>query len=125
MPKPMLLAVLLCFVACTGKDGPMGPAGPQGLPGPAGPGTRTVITGTIGSTGGVSIPLPAAVGTSINSPPSMACYTGTPGSNVWLAVASTPSSSYPFCGLVFGGGVFNAAMSGATPGDIAAFVIVY
>jgi hypothetical protein len=105
--------------------GPQGATGPQGLPGPAGPGTRVVVTATIGSSGGVSVPLSASVGTNINLPPSMACYTGQPGGTVWLSVASTASSTYPFCGLVFGSGVFNATMSGATPGNIAAFVIVY
>jgi hypothetical protein len=75
--------------------------------------------------GGCSIALPVAAGTSKSSPPALACYLTTAGSTVLLAVASSPSTTDPFCGLVLGGGVFNAVMAGALGGDIAVFVVVY
>lgn len=109
----------------TGATGAQGAQGAAGLPGPAGPGTRMVFTATVSGTGGAMATLPAAAGTIFNNPPAMVCYVTSAGTGVWLAVASTSSSTYPFCGLVFSGGVFNAVMSGATPGGTAAFVVVF
>lgn len=137
------MLAILCVAGCAGKDGAAGPTGPtgatgpagaqglpgpagaQGLPGPAGAGTRIVVTGLIGAGGTVAVALPAAVGTNYLTPPSMACYVATFPSTVWLAVASSASSTYPYCGLGFGNGVWSALMLGATPGSTAAFVIVY
>ena len=133
--------LLILLTACS--EGPMGPAGPagpqgpagaqgpQGLPGPAGPsgapgaGTRIVITATVNSSGGAAVIFPAAVGNDINRPPAMSCYVGSVTSNVWLAVAGTAGTTGTYCGLVFSGGVWGAAMSNAPPGWIAAFVVVY
>src|SRR5262245_27212042 len=102
-PMTMLLAAMITLAGCkgdagpagpTGPAGPAGPRGPQGpagaagLPGPPGPGTRIVLTGTASATGGVSVALPAAAGTALANPPSMACYFRSATGTVWLAVAS-------------------------------------
>jgi hypothetical protein len=133
----LLLVAVGLAVACKGPEGPAGPQGVQGpqgangtngangLPGPAGPGTRLVLTGTISSSGGVSVALPAAAGTSMTNPPAMACYLTSSSSTVWLSIAGSPSTTVPYCGLVFSGGVFNAVMNAAPVGWLAAFVIVY
>lgn len=56
----------------------------------------------------------------------MTCYiSSSPTSGVWLAVASAPSSTYPYCGLLFSNGRFTAVMSQAPAGYAAAFVVVY
>ncbi len=143
-------ACLLVMIACTGAEGPVGPQGPagpagpqgptgpigaqgpagvQGLPGPAGPqganATRFLATVLIGANGGAAVALPFAAGTNINQPPALACYVGQVGGTVWLSVAGSSSTTVPFCGLVFSSGGWSAAMSGATPGWIAAFVVLY
>lgn len=135
--RRLALISLFLAAACAGKDGatgPMGPAGPtgptgpagvQGLPGPAGALTFYRTTAVIGSNGAASVTFPAAVGTDINKPPLMSCYTGSTTSNVWLAVAGSPSTTVTYCGLVFSGGVWNAVMSAGSPGWLAAFVVSY
>jgi hypothetical protein len=55
----------------------------------------------------------------------MSCYLTSPGGTTWLAIAGTPSTTAPYCGLVLSNGVFNAAMSQAPVGWTAAFVVVY
>ena len=124
------VSMLLALAACgsegpTGPAGPAGPTGAQGLAGPAGPGTRIVVTGTIGSSGGLALALPAAAGNAFTNPPAMSCYLTSPGATSWLAIAGTPSTTAPYCGLVLSNGVFNAVMSQAPVGWTAAFVVVY
>lgn len=122
------LLLVVALAGCEGPMGPTGPAGPQGLPGPAGPvgaGTRAVYTATVGASGGATVQLPAAAGTSAASPPALACYLGQVGGTVWLSVAGTPSTASPSCGLVFQSGTFNAVMISAPPGWVAVFVVVY
>jgi hypothetical protein len=118
--------VALSLAACAGKDGPAGLTGPTGPVGPSGPGTRLVLTAPIGSNGGAVVTLPAAAGTLAN-PPALGCYYTQPGSTVLVAVASTASTTYPFCGLVQGTGttILNAVMSGSASGYTAVFVVVY
>lgn len=121
-----LVTGLLCvfLLACGGKDGAAGPTGPQGPAGPAGPGTRLVFVVPV-TNGGAVANLPAAAGTNPNSPPSLSCFVTSAGSTTLLAVASTPSSTYPYCGLTFSGGVFHAVMVDSVTGDTAYFVVVY
>jgi hypothetical protein len=105
-----LALVLFTLAGCSSAEGPMGPAGPagpqgpqgvQGPPGPAGsPGSlnRVDFTGTLNSSGAVTVPLPAA-SVANGKVPVIACYMS---SNrvTWLAVAQTPSESgFVFCGL--------------------------
>jgi hypothetical protein len=110
------LGVLCVFVlACKGADGavgpagaqgPIGPAGPQGIqgpPGPAGPSgggaNRADFTGTIGSSGSISINLPSAA-VANGSVPVVACYISDVG-QTWLAVAQLPATTtWPYCGIV-------------------------
>lgn len=130
----LLVALIVAVSSCRGPEGPMGPPGAQGpqgntgaagLPGPPGPGTRLVVTGIAGTSGEVRIALPAAAGTSMNNPPAMSCYLTTGGSTAWITVASTSSTTWPYCGLNFTGGVFQAVMLNMAAGWTAAFVIVY
>ena len=130
----LVLSFALALGSCKGADGATGPAGPQGpqgpiglpgLPGPAGVGTRVVLVGNLGANGGIALALPAAAGSNFNSPPAMACYMSSGTSGVWLAVNDGWSATTAFCGLVLGGGVWNATMSQGIPGWIAAFVVVY
>lgn len=156
MKRTMLFVLALFVVACKGDAGPTGPAGPkgdtgaqgiigntgpqepqgppgiQGLPGPTGPagggsGTRINLTGVADANGRVTIALPAAAGTNVNSPPAMACYVMiiSISTSTWWTVADGFSSTSEFCYLSFGGGVWSAIMTLMTPGDRAAFVVVY
>lgn len=123
----VLIAVLVA--SCTGPTGPAGPAGPagpQGLPGPAGSVNFYRITTTLNSNGAVSVALPAVVGTDINRPPVMSCYTGSTTTNSWLSVSDGyTSTSTPYCGVTFSAGVWNAVMAQGTAGWFAAFVVAY
>lgn len=119
--KTLFAAVAaLLLVACKGAEGPMGPAGPSG------PGTKVLLTAPVLGDGRASVALPAAAGADPTKPPGMTCYVASsPASGTWVAVASAPSSTYPFCGLTFSGGRFTAAMFQAPAGYTAAFVVVY
>jgi hypothetical protein len=79
----------------------MGPAGPQGPPGPAGPAgstNRSDFTGTVGTSGGVSAPLPAA-SVANSRVPLIACYISDT-RRTWLAVAQVPAQTgLPYCGM--------------------------
>ena len=122
-----LLAALL--VACAGKEGPtgpVGPAGPKGDQGLPGPGQHLMVTAPANGTGGASVALPAAVGTDPTSPPAMSCYlTNNPASGVWISVGDGYSATSPYCGLVFGSGVWHAVMVHVPSGYTAGFAIVY
>jgi hypothetical protein len=122
----VLVALVLstfAVVSCKGDAGPMGPAGPAG---PGGPGTKLLLTATVDGTGRANAVLPASAGTDPAKPPAMTCYVASSASaGAWVAVASAPSSTYPYCGLVFTGGTFTASMLQAPTGYTAAFVIVY
>jgi hypothetical protein len=130
------------LAACAGKDGAQGPTGPQGpqgiagvqgLPGPAGTNgsaNKITVTGvaTVSSSGviGTAVALPSSVGADPTHPPEMSCYTtNVASSGAWLAVAGTPSTTGPYCGLVFGNGTWNAVMNQMALGWTAAFVVVY
>ena len=126
--RSMVISVLVvALAACQGSEGPAGPQGPAGLPGPAGPGSnQLVVTGQLDANGDISIALPAAVGTNPSSPPLVACYiTDVPSSGAWLAVGDGTNDTTEFCGLIFGNGVWNAAMLQGPPGWYAAFVVAY
>jgi hypothetical protein len=85
-----------------------------------------MVTGVAGASGGVAIPLPAAVGTNPSSPPALSCYTtDNPSSGVWVAVADGWSATSTFCGLVFSGGVWNAVMVNMDVGWTAGFIVIY
>jgi hypothetical protein len=100
MRRLVMFGAALFLLAC-GKEGPMGPQGPQGPqgpPGPAGAVNRADFTGTIGSNGGVSVPLPSA-SVANNKIPVIACYVSDT-RQTWLAVAQIPSdTSLPYCGM--------------------------
>ena len=132
----VVLVVTIALAACAGAEGPAGPAGPQGpaglqgLPGPAGTngsGTFYRVSAVVTASGDATVALPAAAGTSASGPPPlMSCYLSdgfTP--VVWLAVTDGNSTTSAVCGLVFGGGVWNAVMSRAPVGWIAAFIVNY
>ena len=113
----------------TGAAGAQGPAGVAGLPGPAGAQgiTRLNFTVAVGPNGGVSLPLPVAVGTDPTKPPALVCYL-TSGATpvVWLIIAGPHGGSNATCQLAFAAGVWNAQIVNApTPGWTAAFVVVY
>lgn len=97
----MYVVLLAVATACAGAEGPMGPpgpAGPQGPVGPAGSVGRANLTGTIGSSGGVTALLPADAVRN-NSVPVIACFISND-RQTWLAIAQTPATSgSPFCGL--------------------------
>jgi hypothetical protein len=149
-----IIFAALLVAACAGKDGAAGPTGPQGpqgpggaqgaqgaqgpqgLPGPAGAnGTngangvanKIVLTGIAGSSGIVTLALPAAVGSVASQPPAMACYMAlTPSTGPWLAVSDgfwTVNTAW--CSLGFANGVWNASMYNVPVGWAAAFVVVY
>ena len=139
MRRLVVLVVTIALAACAGAEGPAGPGGPagpqgpaglQGLPGPAGTngsGTFYRVSVPVGADSGAVVALPAAAGTSESGPPPlMSCYISdgfTP--VVWLAVTDGFSTTSASCGLVFGGGVWNAVMIRAPVGWIAAFIVVY
>ncbi len=136
--------IVAAITACTGADGATGPAGPAGPAGPTGPQgppgvaglpgpqgaqgiTRLNFSVAIGPTGGVSLPLPAAVGTDASRPPALACYL-TDGTLpvVWQSVAGPHGGANASCQLAFAAGVWNAQISNSpVPGWIAGFVVVY
>ena len=120
----MLAAVLaiVAVVGCKGAEGPMGPAGPAG---PSGPGTKLLLTAPVLSDGRASVALPAAAGSDRTKPPGLTCYVGDPSAGSWVAIASTPSSTYPYCGLAFSADHFVANVFYAPAGLTAAFVVVY
>ena len=137
-----LIVVLACvgLAACAGKDGATGPTGPQGATGPQGPAGVNGLPGPAGaagtarytavvaiaSTGSAVAALPSAIGTDINKPPAVACYTGSTTSTVWLSVAGSASGSFDtYCGLVFSNGAWSAVMNRGISGWLAAFVVIY
>jgi hypothetical protein len=101
-----------------------GPAGANGTNGVA---NKIVLTGIAGSSGIVTLALPAAVGSVASQPPAMACYmTLTPSTGSWLAVSDgfwTVNTAW--CSLGFANGVWNASMFNVPVGWTAAFVVVY
>lgn len=106
MRRLLAVAMAAMLVACSkegavgpqGPTGPQGPAGAQGPPGPAGAINRVDFTGTIGSSGGATAPLPAAA-VANNRVPVIACYISDT-RQTWLAVAQTPTvTTWPYCGL--------------------------
>ena len=119
------LCLAVSLAACKGDAGPTGPRGPQGpvgaegLPGPVGVGTRLVLTAIVSKSGQASDTLPTAAGNSFANPPAISCYVSTgPGpSAVWVTWSS--------CYLQVQGKHYFAYLHGATPGNTAAFVIVY
>jgi len=150
MKRSILAAMVLLVTACEGAVGPMGPAGPQGstgaqgtqgpqgpqgpqgLPGPAGPqgpggpGTRLNYIVQVASDGRARLTLPAAVGTDPTRPPSLACYVTDPtGPVVWIVVSDAFSTTSPWCYVGMTGGVWQAVMTQAPVGWVAAFVVVY
>ena len=148
--KLVLLQILLLgVVSCKGAEGPAGPAGPQGpqgaqgpqgLPGAAGaPGVanRLVVTASATPTGdggyGVSVLLPAVVGTDPLRPPAMSCYLQFVGTTTWFAVgfdSDIYNSDQVFalmaCALTFENGRWAADMVAYDWDDFeAAFVLTY
>jgi hypothetical protein len=142
------LPLVLALPACKGAEGPMGPAGPQGqqgaqgptgpqgpqgLPGPAGASggtahtfTAVAVASSVAPPGAANVTLPTAAGTDPTKPPPVACYEASnPSDGVWLAVGSTSSSFYPYCGLVFAGGHWSADILQMPVGWTAAFVVIY
>ena len=133
--RRMGVAAAIALLGCRGEQGPTGPRGAEGAKGPegpageAGPGTRVVLTGTIAAAGSVIVQLPVDAGT-IEQPPAVACYVGSTSSpNVWLVVASAPSTSgLPSCGLTASSRTarpISAAIINAQPGSPFAIVVVY
>lgn len=120
--KRLALVLVLALVACEGPVGPAGPQGEAGLMGEAGPGTRWVHTGTVNSTGGASVELPAAAGT-INDPPLLGCYVSDEG-DTWLVVATDTYSDIT-CGIGESGGGLFAAIVGAPAFWFWRVVVVY
>ena len=94
--------LILTTLACAGDAGPAGPQGPAGPPGPAGPAgalDRADFTGTIGTSGVVSAPLPTA-SVANGKVPVIACYVAQSTGTAWLPVAQTPTDAdWPACGL--------------------------
>jgi hypothetical protein len=58
---------------------------------------RVDFTGTLNSSGAVTVPLPAA-SVANGKVPAIACYVSTD-RQTWLAVADTPALGFVFCGL--------------------------
>lgn len=138
MRTRLTLLALLGLAACKGDAGPAGPQGPpgptgpqgvQGLPGPTGSagGTRINVTGTADAQGRATVALPVAAGTNVLAPPAMACYVMilSISNTIWWTVADGFGGSSEFCYLSFTGANWNAVMTQMTPGDRAAFVVVY
>ena len=85
-------------VGLTGPIGPNGPIGPPGPVGPTGATQRFDLTGTIGSSGGVTGTLPAAAVAGSHLP-TISCYTSSDGVT-WLSIADfTSSTTLPWCEL--------------------------
>lgn len=112
------IVALLFSLACSkeGPVGPQGPAGPQGPSGPAGSVNRADFTGTIGASGGISVPLPTAA-VANNKVPIVACFISE-NRQTWLAVAALPpEDGFPFCGLTgIGTGTPNVTLVDAPVG---------
>lgn len=102
--------LLMCVIltACAGSDGATGPAGPAGAL------NRFDGSGVFPSTGRASVALPAA-SVSTGRLPIIQCYTSEDGST-WLAIAQTPSNSFPFCGLNTSSSSPSVAFSSGIPG---------
>ena len=124
----LMTLTMLALVACSGAEGPMGPAGPQGpqgaqgvqgLPGPAGPPgslNRVDFTGSLNSSGAVTVFLPPA-SVANGKVPAIACYVSTD-RQTWLAVADTPAFGVVFCGLTgIGTSSASVTMVDGTPGE--------
>ena len=141
MNRLKLLALLLVS-ACAGKDGAVGPTGPagsqgpqgpqgiQGLPGPAGAnGSANFYRAfaTVGANGSASVALPASAGSSAALPPPlMSCYLSTStNSGAYVQIAGTSTTNYPYCGLTFSGGVWNAVTSQAPVGWVAVWIVTW
>lgn len=82
--------------------------------------------GIAGSDGYISVALPSGVGADPSKPPAVYCYvTINMSSGVWLAVAGTPSTTGPYCSVVYSLGVWSAAMRQVPTDWTAAFVTYY
>jgi hypothetical protein len=121
MRRVLVGGLLFLLAACGGSEGATGPQGP------AGPGTYKFYTAAITSSGSGGVQLPAAAGTSPDSPPVVTCYiTNDVSSGTWLVVAEQPSTSgFPSCGVTFQNGTFAVAIINATPGWTGGFAVVY
>ena len=132
-------ATTFSLAACAGDAGPAGPAGPQGPAGAAGPqgpqgpagpagpaaaANRVDFTGTIPSTGGVGVSLPAASFAS-NRLPTVTCYVSngvrsSTGALVWFTVTQTvfgTTEANPSCAVVtLTNGTAGASLVNVVPG---------
>lgn len=87
-----------------------------------------MLVAPINTQGRASAQLPAEAGSTISSPPSLACYVGETGGAVWLSFADgfTQDFGPTGCGLVLDlDGRWWASMVGGPSSWVAAFVIVY
>ena len=100
--RSLAMAAVFMLIGCKGAEGPTGPQGAQGATGaqgPAGPPgpqgatgavNRADGTGVFGSSGSVTLFLPAAA-TAAGRVPAIACYISST-AEAWLAVAQVPAT---------------------------------